>query len=168
MVKLMAGCPICSDEKRLEIEMQLLAARCNPSSMDSELDRIAKEFKLLKRDLKVHMLMHSFQLSKETSLAGQINLDEAGMIHHAAIEYLGTLKRLSKKIDTTLDSNDDVGLTRLLQGPVVELYKVCGSELRSCTETLLRMNQAVNGKEDSVTSSLKSLVTALRGSEPVD
>ena len=164
----MKGCSICTSPKRLEIEVQLLAARCNPSSMDAELDRIAKEFGLLKRDLKVHLLMHGFQLDKDTSLAGQINLDEAGMVHQAALEYLGTLKRLSKKIDITLDSNDDVTLTRLLQGPVVELYKVCGSELRNCTETLLKMNQAVNGKEDSISTSMRSLVESLRGSDPVD
>lgn len=157
-------CIVCQHEQRADIENELLCRQWGAEGFT--LESIAEKYKIPVRDLQIHALMHlPVQVVKgETeSLAKKINMSEAELLRQTASAYYITLQQISAKINKMLSSDDSElrGITK----PLVDLYLGAGAEIRNSTDCLVKMNQAINGENNSGLNALAALVTTLKGSD---
>lgn len=160
-------CTICNHPKRTEIESALLCRQWGAEGFT--LDSIAKEFSVPIRELQVHALMHlpvQTVQGDTSSLAQKINMSEAELLRQTASNYYVTLQNIGLKINKLLTGEDSD--LRVINKPLVDLYLGAGAEIRNSTDCLVKMNQAINGEDNSGLSALAALVTTLRGSEVSD
>lgn len=162
------NCVICQHERRSEIENELL---CRQWGVDGySLDAISEKYSVPVRDLQVHALMHipvQQVTGDASSITQKIGMAEADMLRQTASTYYTTLQGLSERINRAVLSEDDAGL-RIINKPLVDLYLGTGSELRATVDSLVKMNQAVNGEDNSGLSALAALVNTVRGSKEND
>lgn len=154
-------CTICSHKLRESIENDLVL--CMSGDSDVTFEVVADKYKVPVSDLKVHALMHvSLEASgeKNNSIVQKIKLDEASILRDVANEYLVTLRTIGQRIKSAVNQEGETGLVKI-QKPVVDLYLGCGAEIRNTTETLIRLNQAINGDQNSSASALANLVQVL-------
>lgn len=160
------ACVICDHPQRAEIEKCLLASDYGNSNMT--IADIAHKYKVGVTDLQVHAFMHTSMVQLESnevgeSIAGAVKKREANLLSAMADEYYATLKATGKQIRTIM--NDEAsGGARTVTKPLVELYIGVGNNLRQTMESLVTMNQKINGEQDSGMQALAAVVSAIRGS----
>ena len=155
-------CPICTHPHRREIEDDLMCRQWGTSGVT--LESIAEKFGVEARDLQVHALMHLpvQQLSNESmSIAQKVNVAEADVLRKTIYNYYITLQNLGMRINA--DIADRESSMRSINKGVVDLYLGAGAEIRNATDSLVKMNQAVNGENNSGMEAFAGLVAAIRG-----
>lgn len=160
-------CTICNHPKRTEIENALLCRQWGAEGFT--LESISDEFSVPIRELQVHALMHlpvQTVQGDTSSLAQKINMSEAEMLRQTASNYYGTLQNIGLKINKLL-AGDDADM-RCINKALVDLYLGAGAEIRNATDCLVKMNQAINGEDNSGLSALAALVQTIRGAESSD
>ena len=172
----MKTCSICQRADRKEIEKAIL----DMNNASYCIEDIAEMFNITNiEDLKAHSMFHIEVVNEEEtkdSLVKQIKLDEANAIAVATSEYLSTLKLMSRRINKLLaissidveEHDKQVEIARSLTKPMVDMYLGLGNEIRQNTKALSEINQAINGKTDSVGQGLVALASAIRGSDQND
>lgn len=165
----MMACVICTHEKRADIEHELLCRSMGDLSVT--LESVAKKYKVKAIDLQVHSLMHQTLPTEEdkdgvpTTLVAAVKFKEAEYIRQAITEYQNTLNLLGVKIREIIRSHtDDNPTLHKLSRPTVDLYLGLGSEIRGAVDTLVKMNNLINGEDNSGMKGLVDLVTAINNS----
>lgn len=165
------GCVICNHEHRREIEECLmLRSYGNSGEVETNLGKIAEDFGVSVRDLQVHALMHTplqevLQCSDPMeSIAGAVKKREANILSEVALEYMHTLRVVGKDIrETVADKN--AGGAKLVTKQMVDLYIGAGSGACKAVESMVAMNQALNGEQGGGANVLLDVVKAIRGSQ---
>lgn len=160
-------CVICNHPERRAIEEHLLVSNYGTESMS--MSEIAEKFDVSVQDLQVHALMHTpiVQLEDDTvgdSIAGAVKKREANLLSAMADEYYVTLKATGKCIRQTMQENE-LGGAKLITKQMVDLYVGTGNNLRQTLESIVAMNQKLNGEQDSGVKALADIVNAIRGSQ---
>lgn len=160
-------CAICNHPDRKAIEEYLLTS--NYGTGDITMADIAKKFNVNIQDLQVHALMHTpiTQLEGDNvgaSIAAEVKKREASLLSAMADEYYVTLKATGRTIRKQLSGDEAVG-ARLITKQMVDLYIGAGNNLRQTMESIVMMNQKVNGEQDSGMKALADIVSAIRGSK---
>lgn len=160
-------CVVCQHDQRADIENELLCRQWGAEGFT--LESIAEKYKVPERDLQVHALMHlpvQVVRGEAESIAQKINMTEAEVLRQTASNYYITLQQIGAKINKMLASGDSElrGITK----PLVDLYLGAGAEIRNSTDCLVKMNQAINGENNSGLNALAALVTTLKGSDNND
>lgn len=160
------ACSICDHPRRAEIEKCLLLN--DYGNAGRSLSDIAKEFKVSVQDLQVHAFMHTSMEQLERaevgeSIASSVKKREANLLSAVADEYYVTLKATGKQIRTLMNDEANGG-ARTVTKPLVELYLGTGNNLRQTLESIVEMNQVLNGDQDPGIQALANIVTAIRGS----
>lgn len=161
------ACVICEHPKRKEIEEFLLFSNFGNDKMT--LADIAQKFSVKLEDLQVHALMHTplSRLEDErigVSIAAELKKSEAAQLNALAEEYWVTLRSVGADIRKTVADKNNGG-ARMLTKQVVDLYIGTGTGLRQTIESIVDMNQKLNGEVDSGTKALADIVNAIRGVE---
>ena len=159
-------CTICNHKDRTSIENELLCRQWGAE--DFTLESIADKFSVPIRDLQVHALMHipvQTITGDTTSIAQKINMAEADILRQTAANYFITLQNLGMKLNKLMVEDEGAGLVRISK-PIVDLYLGAGSEIRNSVDSIVKMNQAINGEDHSGLNAIASLVTTLRGNGP--
>jgi hypothetical protein len=159
-------CSICNHPQRQAIEEMLLVSNYGNETMT--IPEIANKFKVSVQDLQVHALMHTPLVQLEgsevgDSIASTVKKREANLLSAMADEYYVTLRALGKNIRTVM-ANDELGGAKLITKPMTDLYIGVGVNLRQTLESIVTMNQKVNGEQDSGVKALADIVNAIRGS----
>lgn len=159
-------CVICSHPERKAIEEYLIASDYGSNNMSMK--EIADKFKVNVQDLQVHALMHTpiAQLEGDAvgdSIAANVKKREANLLSSMADEYYITLKAVGRNIRSTIENDDDGG-AKLVTKQMVDLYIGAGNNLRQTMESLVTMNQKINGEQDSGMQALADVVAAIRNS----
>lgn len=156
-------CTICNHPQVNEINNELLCRKWGAEGYS--LEEIAHRYGVKVRDLQIHALMHVpvEQCSADAqSIAQKINMSEADILRQTSNNYYITLCTIGDKINQMLRTDESLrGITK----PLVDLYLGAGAEIRNATECLVKMNQAINGENNSGLTALASLVNTIRGSE---
>lgn len=160
------ACTICDHPQRAEIERCLLVSDYGNGEMT--IADIARKYKVSVTDLQVHAFMHTSMVQLESaevgdSIAGAVKKREANLLSAMADEYYATLKATGKQIRTIMNDESNGG-ARTITKPLVELYIGVGNNLRQTMETIVTMNQKVNGEQDAGMQALAAVVSAIRGS----
>lgn len=155
------ACSICEHEDRRQIEEYLIASDYGVNGMS--LADIAEKYGVPLVDLQVHALMHTPLARLEdsevgTSIADGLKKREASLLSMMADEYWITLKNTGKAIRTTVQ-NESGRLTKQM----VDLYVGVGNNLRQTMESIVAMDQKINGENDAGTRALVDIVKAIRG-----
>lgn len=159
-------CLICGHSKREQIEGALLCRNWGDTKVS--LENIAEEFAVDARSLMIHSAMHipvANVTGDITSITDKIKLREGDLLREVANEYFTTLKLTGQKINGLVTASDPMGL-KMLTTPLVELYLGTGSKIRDAIDSLTKLNQTVNGEDNSGLHALGALVASLRGPEP--
>lgn len=164
------SCSICSHENRAAIEEALMVS--NYGNETFTLKDIAEKYELDVQDLQVHALMHTPLIKFEssdventfTSIASEVKKREANILSDVADEYWITLRAVGKQIRKQM--NDELnGGAKVITKQMVDLYLGTGTNLRQTLESIVEMNQAVNGEQDSGVKALGDLIGAIKGSK---
>lgn len=175
-------CNICNHHQRREIEDYILAV--DTPGFQMSLNDVAVQFGVSLQDLQVHALMHTPLIRLEeipeeeadnniTSIAASLKKQEAGILYAVAEEYFHTFKQTGKEIRQRLaparDMTDpDAAIKKMLPKEMVDLYIGAGNNIRQTVNSIVDMNQKVNGESDPALDALKSLVTAVAGGRKED
>ncbi len=106
------------------------------------------------------------------SLTRKMKLREADILSAVSNEYLVTLKAMGRRINrlTAISCIDEeeaekqLSIARLLTKPMVDLYLGVGGEIRQNVKAMAELDRVLNGPEDSTSSGLAALASAIRGS----
>lgn len=158
-------CPVCESKFRHQIEVDLLSGE--------SIEDVAERYeKLSLDDVKLHAVSHmSITDKSEESIATRLAFKEADALTRVHSEYMATLSRLGKVIDSQLDLVDDGSLTlsQAISKSTVDLYLGTGNQIRETvkllSETYADMN-ADNGASENK-SSISNLVLALNKSRGI-
>lgn len=161
------ACVICNHEHREEIEALLMASDYGTSG--KSMSDIANEYNVSVTDLQVHALMHSPATVLESegvqqSIAGEVKKREASLLAAMADEYYATLKVVGRDLRSTI-MNDSQGGALKVTRQEVDLYIGTGNNLRSTLESIVTINQKINGEKDSGLEALTNVIAAIRGSK---
>ena len=158
-------CPVCESKFRHQIEVDLLSGEA--------IEDVASKYERLSLDdVKLHAVAHMSIIDKsDDSSATKLALREADVLSRVHSEYMATLTRLGKVIDTQLDLVDDGSLTlaQAISKSTVDLYLGTGNQIRETvrllSETYADMNADSGAAENK--SSIGNLVQALNRSRGI-
>lgn len=154
------ACPVCSHDKRKDIEVDLLNV-----SKNFPLEEIAEKYGLSTEELAVHCVVCNPEEGPEVSSIGrEIKRREAIVLEETVYEYSSTLRILGSKIRKYANNDDGVNLPKFLTKPIADTYIGLGSEIRQSTRALAELNNLLNGKPDDGLSGLAALARAINGS----
>ena len=162
-------CSVCNHEKRAEIEQALLCRSMGDLSVTIE--SIAKKYDLKPIDVQIHALMHATISEpngvddKPVTLVESVRFKEAESLRQSTFEYQNTLTLLGAKLREEISAHTDKNPTlQKLSRATVDLYLGLGGEIRSAVDSLVRMNNMINGEDNGGLKGLADLVTAIRSS----
>ena len=106
------------------------------------------------------------------SMSKKLKLLEADVLTSVNNEYLVTLKAVGRRVNklaqvSSIDEEDadkQLWCAKLMTKPIVDLYLGLGAEIRKNVATITDIDRAVNGPQDSTTSGLAALASAIRDS----
>lgn len=99
-----------------------------------------------------------------SSVAGDINKDEANLLSELANKQMATFTVLDNKVKKALENIDD--LTQVVINPTTaQFYREIGESLRATVRDIRDLNVSLNGDKNSAADGLKALAAAILGSK---
>lgn len=162
-------CKICNHKKRAEIERACLLR--NYGDTEVTLRDIAREYGVDLKELQVHVLMHipleeSARAKKDdtVSIASEIKRREADILRSMMEDTYVTFKNANDKISAIIGRHTSESPTlNQLTKPLVDLYLGASQSIRDTADSLIKMNNTVNGEKDEGLQALAALGKAIRG-----
>lgn len=104
------------------------------------------------------------------SIAHELKVREADMLMAVAVEYMGTLRNVGKRINGIAngsphdtDEDNELKFAKLINKAVTDLYLGLGGEIRQTLKTVADLDQLINGRDSTANSpgGLQSLSVAI-------
>lgn len=162
------NCPICTHEKRAEIERDCLTLNFGDNT--ETLQTIADKYGVAYRDLQVHMLMHApldIDDNASESIAGALKKREADILRQSLEDSAILLRNLNTKLSAIINEHTtDAPTLNQINKSVTDLYLGTAQNVRETAMAIIRMDAAINGERDEGLSQLTNLVNVIRGGKP--
>lgn len=153
------SCVICEHINRKEIEQDLLLR--NFGDAEVTFKTIADTYNVPVKDLRVHALLH-MSIDADESIVEKIKFREAGLLRDAMTENFALLKNLGGKINVIVSSHEvDNPTFGQINKAIVDLYLGCNQAIREAADSLVKMNQAINGEQNKGLEAFGSLIRAI-------
>lgn len=158
-------CVICEHPQRTEIDLALLERSWGEpnSTLQSIVEQYHVPMIALQQHAVLHFTMPTVENPQQASITDKVKLHEADILREAANDYYYTLKNLGQRLNALI--NGDPLALKLIQAPLVELYLGAGKNIKEIVESLIKIDQAVNGDQNSGTKALSELIGAINGSK---
>lgn len=159
----MKQCPICTHINREEIESVLF--KMAPDSAQATISEISKAYEIPITCIQEHTMFHASYIggAESDSIVRQIKMREADILAEVALDQMHTVKIIGKRI-RNYTKQDDINFEKMLTKPVVDLYIGASDGLRKNMQTLVDIDQVLNGPKDDGLSGLAALANALDAS----